>query len=647
MGKEIKYAKTFFLTFVICLTSVFAISLYINISNELRTAHEFAKIEGNASYNKDLVYRRWAAGHGGVYVPISEQTPPNENLSHIPERDIVTQSGKRLTLVNPAYMTRQVHEICAEQYGVKGHITSLNPIRIQNTPDEWEKKALKEFEQGANEFSEIVEMDDEPYLRYMGAMIAEQSCLKCHDKQGYKVGDVRGGISVSVPMSKYYSIANKNIKLLISAYVLLYSGILIIILFGYRKLKTELLLRIETNNKLVLSETELMNNFEEMTILNNKLQIQNDQLIQLNLKNEENSRLKSRFLRNISHEFRTPMNGIIGFSELLSSESKSEAKKKNYIKLIKESCDKLLNIVNDVVEVSKIQSSYSDVYLSNFNIRGIIDEFVSSYEPRILAKNLKFNYSLDCKGCLINADKFKIVQSIRHILENAIKFTETGEISFICVISENKLEFTIKDTGIGISSEAKLRLFEPFYQDEDNKTHFTSGNGIGLSLVQSYMKMINGEIYIESEEGKGTMVKLIIPIQISQEIEEEDVAKIEILSKRILVAEDEEINYLYLSEILTRNGFVVDHAWNGIEAVEFARQTIYHLVFMDIKMPLLNGYEATMRIKEFNPEVVVIALSAYAQSHELVKYNKFAFDGYLTKPFSPEIILEILKRFVK
>lgn len=647
MGKEIKYAKAFFWTFVICLTSVFAISLYINISNELRTAHEFAKIEGDASYNKDLVYRRWAARHGGVYVPISEHSPPNENLSHIPERDIATQMGKRLTLVNPAYMTRQVHEICDEQYGVKGHITSLNPIRKQNAPDDWEKKALKEFEQGAKEFSEIVEMDDEPYLRYMGAMITEQSCLKCHDKQGYKVGDVRGGISVSVPMAKYYVVANKNIKFIVFAYIILYSGILIIILFGYRKLKAELLLRIETNNKLVVSEKELMNNFEEMTILNSKLQTQNDQLIQLNFKNEENSRLKSRFLRNISHEFRTPMNGIIGFSELLSRENKSEAKKKNFIKLIKESCDKLLNIVNDVVEISKIQSSYTDVYLSDFNIRELVEEFVSSYEPRILAKNLKFDYFLDCKVCMINADKFKIVQSVRHILENAIKFTESGEISFACVVSENEVAFTIKDTGIGISSEAKLRLFEPFYQDEDNKTHFTSGNGIGLALVQSYMKMINGSISIGSEEGKGTTVNLIIPIQESQEIENEDVDKIEIVSKKILVAEDEEVNYLYLSEILTKNGFVVDHAWNGVEAVEFARQSNYHLVFMDIKMPLLNGYEATMRIKELNPETIVIALTAYAQSHELIIYNKLAFDEYLTKPFSPEIILEILKRFVK
>ena len=153
------------------------------------------------SYNKDLAYRRWATMHGGVYVPVSEQTPPNPYLSHIRDRDITTPSGKRLTLMNPAYMTRQVHEIGKEQYGLQGHITSLNPIRPENFADVWEAKALKEFEKGAKELTSKELIDGKPFIRFMHALMVDEGCLKCHEGQGYKKGDVRGGISVSMPWS--------------------------------------------------------------------------------------------------------------------------------------------------------------------------------------------------------------------------------------------------------------------------------------------------------------------------------------------------------------------------------------------------------------------------------------------------------------
>ena len=168
--------------------------------------HQTEKYEGKAvsallheSFNKDLVYRKWATMHGGVYVPITERTPPNPYLLHIRDRDITTPSGQRLTLMNPAYMTRQVHEISKEQYGLLGHITSLNPIRFENAADPWETKTLKEFEKGVKESTSKEMIDGKPYIRYMQAMIVEEGCLKCHTGQGYKKGDVRGGISVSMP----------------------------------------------------------------------------------------------------------------------------------------------------------------------------------------------------------------------------------------------------------------------------------------------------------------------------------------------------------------------------------------------------------------------------------------------------------------
>jgi len=162
---------------------------------------KIAKTLVRDSHNKDLVYRRWATMHGGVYVPVTEQTPPNPYLSHIRDRDITTPSGRRLTLMNPAYMTRQVHEIAKEQYGLQGHITSLNPIRPENSADPWETKALKEFEKGAREVTSKELIDGKPFIRFMRALMVDEGCLKCHAGQGYKTEDIRGGISVSMPWS--------------------------------------------------------------------------------------------------------------------------------------------------------------------------------------------------------------------------------------------------------------------------------------------------------------------------------------------------------------------------------------------------------------------------------------------------------------
>lgn len=184
-------------------TAVIGLFAWQDCSSLYGIVLEHASIEARASYNKDLVYRRWVSMQGGVYVVPSPRTPPNQFLSHLPNRDVKTLSGLELTLVNPAYMTRQVHELAAEQYGVKGHITSLSPLSTTNGPDPWEARALKALEQGAEKISEISSLDGGEYLRMIYPMRTEKPCLKCHQQQGYQVGDLRGGISVSVPLEPY------------------------------------------------------------------------------------------------------------------------------------------------------------------------------------------------------------------------------------------------------------------------------------------------------------------------------------------------------------------------------------------------------------------------------------------------------------
>jgi len=183
---------------------------------------EVARSSANQSYSKDLVYRRWASIHGGVYAPITPETPPNPYLSNIPERDIKTPSGKKLTLINPAYMTRQAHEIGKKDFGMIGHITSLKPIRPENAPDEWEKNALQAFEKGKKEESSVEQFGGETYLRFMRPLFTEFGCLKCHAIQGYKVGDIRGGISVSVPWAPFRNVLWAQLRFIILAYSLIW-----------------------------------------------------------------------------------------------------------------------------------------------------------------------------------------------------------------------------------------------------------------------------------------------------------------------------------------------------------------------------------------------------------------------------------------
>ncbi|MBW1790321.1 MAG: DUF3365 domain-containing protein, partial [Deltaproteobacteria bacterium] len=177
--------------------------LLIGIFHIQHNKQEMIENEARANFNKDQALRLWATTHGGVYVPVTEETPPNPYLSHVKDRDIKTPDGKALTLMNPAYMLRQTMEKYEGLYGVRGHITSLKYFRPETAPDEWEKYALQEFEKGAKDISEFAEMDGKSYFRYMSPVIVNKGCLKCHGHQGYKVGDVRGGVSVSVPMAQY------------------------------------------------------------------------------------------------------------------------------------------------------------------------------------------------------------------------------------------------------------------------------------------------------------------------------------------------------------------------------------------------------------------------------------------------------------
>jgi PAS domain S-box-containing protein len=224
-----------------------------------------ARIQARVAYEKDIIYRRWNTGHGGVYVPVTRETKSNLYLSEIPDRDITTPSGKALTLMNPAYMTRQVHELAKSEYGVLGHITSLAPIRPQNAADPWETQALQAFEHGEKEVSAIGTMNGQEYMRLMRPLMTEKGCLKCHAAYGSREGEIRGGISVSVPMAPFWAIYHHHAQRIWIVHGLLWLMGLLGLIFGSRRLTKSEQVRIFAERSLRKSFGQLEAKVEERT----------------------------------------------------------------------------------------------------------------------------------------------------------------------------------------------------------------------------------------------------------------------------------------------------------------------------------------------------------------------------------------------
>ena len=249
-----------------------ALSLIWNVKTVRTGSIESARIEAHTAFERDVIYRRWNANYGGIYAPVTEKSRPNPYLDVL-ERDIATPSGKKLTKINPAYMTRQVHELGKDALGIEGHITSLNPIRPENTPDLWENQALKAFKTGAGEFFSVEKRQGEEYLRFMRPLFTEKGCLKCHAVQGYQVGDIRGGISISVPMAPFNAIAQKYIITLIIAH----SCILLIGIaglgFAVHHLHRQIEIRLKKEEALLQERDKLQKAIAEIKTLSGMLPI--------------------------------------------------------------------------------------------------------------------------------------------------------------------------------------------------------------------------------------------------------------------------------------------------------------------------------------------------------------------------------------
>ncbi|MBI9066900.1 MAG: PAS domain S-box protein [Salinivirgaceae bacterium] len=895
----------YFVFIVIGWTLVFSVILAYDKFNNKASFKEITIAIADAYFTKDLAFREWATSHGGVYVEVDSLTPPNKYLN-VDERDITTPKGRELTLMNPAYMTRQLNELLYDKYNLVGHITRINPIRKENAPDAWETDALNKFSLGENKVFEFFIDEPNPILRYMKPLHVSQACINCHNNLGYKIGDVGGGISLNLPLTEYLKKSKSEIKFGYISYFILwligmlglvlafkffqkkyesekkatleiqqiserykqlsnltFEGILLhkegviidansalcklleckieeiigknfIDLFLYdehkdifkRKtflehaypfeieiqLKSGIIIPVEieslktkiddivisttairnvfsrnqaqaaidkvqkklnlhfeltplaviewdldfkivrwnlsatrifgytfeevigrrsdflipgskkehvtniwahikgmrngepttnlnqtkegklitcnwyntpllneygnligvasmaqditeqkkniekinaANYELMAAEEEIRGANEELTTTNQALHNNMIDLENAIIKAEESDRLKTAFLANMSHEIRTPLNGIIGFSQLLIDPDIASEKRQSFTDIIISSSNQLLSIVNDVLDISKIETGQVQLRLEPISIQTVFKELEVFFKPKTEKSDIEiyFENNLPEANDSIITDKGRLIQIFNNLINNAIKFTLKGQIRIQSNLIDNFILFSVNDTGIGIGDAFKTKIFERFHQVYNFLRDVPKGAGLGLTICKSLIELMKGEIWVESIIEVGSTFYFKIPFVQPEKIEEqmdinEENEKPLFSELKILIAEDVDYNYMLLTEYLEETQASFIRAKNGVEAVNFCLNDYdIDLVLMDIRMPIMDGYEATRKIKAIRPSIPVIAQTAFAFDEKQKAFDA-GCDNIISKPIKKEILFDLINQYI-
>jgi PAS domain S-box-containing protein len=378
------------------------------------------------------------------------------------------------------------------------------------------------------------------------------------------------------------------------------------------------------------------------------------EIIKAKEKAEESDRLKSAFLTNMSHEIRTPMNGILGFTELLKEPNLTSDELQDYIQTIQISGARMLNTINSIVDISKIESGLIDIDIKETNLNEKIEFTYKFFKPDVEIKGLQFLFKngLPSNEAIIETDNEKLYGILTNLIRNAIKFTFDGSIEFGYEKKGEYIEFFVKDTGIGIPQQQQQLIFERFRQGSESHSRGYEGSGLGLSISKSYVEMLGGRIWVESEEGLGSTFYFTIPyIAVTeQEIEIKDAVsaeqkEVQLRNLKILIVEDDEISYSLLTRTLNKISKEVLHAITGVQAIEACRSNPdLDLILMDIRMPEMDGNEATRQIRQFNKNVIIIAQTAFAFAGDSEKAINAGCNDYISKPINMTLLHELIKK---
>jgi PAS domain S-box-containing protein len=747
--------------------------------------YQVAHGQAIAAYGEDMLFRRWCAGHGGVYVPVTDTTQPNPYL-HAPERDITTPSGRQLTLVNAAWMTRDVHKMAMEETGVRAHITSLRPLRPENTPDTWESEALRAFATGTSEYCQTVELGGQPFMRLMQPLRMEQSCMRCHAQQGYKVGDMRGGLSVAVPVGPLYAASAQEVRRSLCRYAGLWLAGVVGIFLGARlvqhrsverdRMEARLAQQYQFLQRLVdaipvpvfhkdIRGVHLMCNkalcemlglpperilgktireflpadtadrhqeqddalyregkpqcrettmsdgkgpFEaiiykglvhntdgavtgvigtildisarkraeqaleaaraETEAVNRQLQQSLEVANEMAQKADNANRAKSEFLANMSHEIRTPLTAILGYTEILLDSTTASATEKTYLEILHRNGEHLLSLINDILDLSKVEAGKILGSLAPCNPVGIIAEVVSLMRVRALEKSLSLTVEYPTPlPETIMADEAHLRQVLVNLVSNATKFTHTGGVRIVTRLvpewrqGEPAIQIEVIDTGIGIAPHDLARIGETFFQVDGSRSRLYGGTGLGLAITRRLVVAMKGDFSVQSVPGHGSSFAITLPtgpldgihsiespaeaVYFAAAAHNAAPEPTALAGRQILLAEDGPDNQLLISTVLKQAGARVEIACNGRRAIEQIAAGHFDAVLMDIQMPEMDGYHATQELRRRGSRLPIIALTAHALSDERGRCLAAGCDEYLSKPLDRHLLIETLQRF--
>jgi len=420
------------------------------------------------------------------------------------------------------------------------------------------------------------------------------------------------------------------------------------------------------NHELSQSNEELMQTSSILKEREIKLKEQNEEYLTINEEltqtiaeleiakemAEESDKLKRAFLQNISHEIRTPMNAIVGFSSLLNDSALPQDRISTYTNIIHKSSMQLLGIVSDVLTISAIDTGQEKVILSDIHLLPFLEDLNNIFSSDATQKKLLFSMKHEGvdEQTILKSDRIKLNQIISNLISNAIKYTPEGFVEFGCNIENDQVIIYVKDSGIGISPEHHKLIFERFSRVESEQTIMFSGTGLGLAISKAMVDLLDGRIWVESELGKGSTFKVSFPYNTdANHATPENTSNSKaagLAGLTILVAEDEYNNYIYLHDTLQSAGIKVLYAENGLEALKCVKNSEHiDMVLMDIRMPVMNGIEATRKIREFDKNIPIVAQTAYASFKEECGDDNL-FNGFIIKPMEKKTLLDALGKFL-
>ncbi len=369
------------------------------------------------------------------------------------------------------------------------------------------------------------------------------------------------------------------------------------------------------------------------------------ELIETKEQAEESNRLKSVFLANMSHEIRTPLNAIVGFSRLLAM-VEDESEKEEYIQIIENNNDLLLQLISDILDLSKIETGTMEFVEAPVDVNEMLEEITQAMTLRAEPKGVAVQFKDCLSDCCILTDRNRLHQVMTNLMTNALKFTDGGAITIGYTLQpDNMLRFYVSDTGCGIPEDKQKDIFTRFIK----LNRFVQGTGLGLPICQTIVERMGGEIGVESEVGNGATFWFTVPnrkvAKVRKPILEHERAHIHKKDITILVAEDNPSNFKFMNAVLKKE-YNILHAWDGQEAIELYKEHKPHLVLMDINMPVLDGYGAKDGIRNLSPDVPIIAVTAYAFASDEQEILKSGFDGYIAKPINPDFLYKKIEEML-